>query len=289
MKRVNVLVLGCGEMAQSLVLSLHQAQSLTSSSLSSSASSAAFPLSLQFFTYTPSQTRAKLLAEQVAGEVLSTLSDREFEEKGPFDLYLIACKPQHFPQLASTLQGRITSGLVVSLMAGVSLLSLRQSLQLPLSVGVVRTMPNTPVKLSKGATLITYGDPTTEDQQRLVKEMFQAVGEVFVTKNEEDLNHFTLIVGCGPAFIFEWARIWQDQLQQWGQSSEEAKKMVAQTFLGAAHLMSSSPMSFKELREQVTSKGGVTEAALKIMKQENIEQIMFDAFEAGVLRTSELS
>ena len=115
------------------------------------------------------------------------------------------------------------------------------------------------------------------------------MGEVFEVISEEDLDFLTPINGSAPAYIFEIARIFEDIMQKKGFSQAFSQKLISQTFLGAGVLLNNSKDSAEKLRNNVTSKGGVTEAALKALRENKLEEIFSEALDQARKRNEELS
>jgi pyrroline-5-carboxylate reductase len=239
-EKIKMAILGCGNMTTPLVESFSQQFD-----------------NIDLYTYTPSQVRAKELAEKVKGTFCPTLKDIP-----TCSFYLIGCKPQQFDELAKDLgpflEGECT---IISLMAGKSVEVIKKYLNVK---KVVRLMPNTPVKVGQGVHLIYFSPEVEENEARLLEELFSSCGEVFVFENEDQINLVTPYCGSGPAYIFEMARILISDLQSKGISQVGAEKMIKQMIYGASKLMLKSEESPGMLRDKVTSKGGVTAEALKI-------------------------
>ena len=143
-----------------------------------------------------------------------------------------------------------------------------------------------------GANLI-YLNPVhfKEEESAEITSLLEASGKIFKMESESDLDKTTAFSGSGPALIFELARIFETELLKMTDDKVEAKKIITQLFLGSAHLMQQSieNRSFEELRDQVTSKKGVTYEALQVLEQNQMHSIFSSAFEAAYKRTLELS
>jgi len=106
---------------------------------------------------------------------------------------------------------------------------------------------------------------------------------------EDDLDAVTALSGSGPAYVFRFMEIMQASAEEMGIAPEVAKKLTLQTFLGASKLAVGSEDSPTELRKKVTSKGGTTAAALEVMEQKGLEDLLKDALRAARDRSIELS
>ena len=274
---MKIAVLGCGNMAQALVKPL-----------------AAKRPDLGFYLYTPSGLRARKLAKDLSprpgggpGHVCPTLRDL------PPDctLYLIACKPQHFPSLAHGFRELPPQGhppLILSIMASISIATISRAFSIK---NIVRAMPNTPALIGEGACTVFYPSSLSEEERRLAHEILASTSCVFPVATEKDLDLLTGINACAPAYLFEFSRIIEHYLKERGIPSQMAKELVAQTFLGTSKLLleKSGEESAEDLRKKVTSRGGVTQAALAIFAREGMEEIWHHALDAAHARAKELA
>lgn len=260
---MKMLVFGCGNMASALVLGYTQKSN-----------------DLNFICYTPSKTKAIELAQKSNGQVLDSL-----DEIPEAEFYLIGCKPQQFYELAQNLKGKLSpKATVISILAGVSIIDLQQKLEVE---QVVRVMPNTPTKLGYGSNLC-YFHQVNDERKTKVLSFLSGHFKATEFSQESLIDDITGVVASGPAYIFEWARIMEEHLIQNQINPSQARKLIQELFLGSAQLLFQSENSFEELRNQVTSKGGVTFEALESMKTSNLESIFHHAFEKAKKRTYEL-
>lgn len=258
---MKLAVLGCGNMATALVT----------------------PMSgkLDIFTYTPSKTKAISLAIEVSGVACSTL-----KEIPHCDFYMIGCKPQQFEALASELKDLIPQdAVVISLMAGISVDYICSQLD---HGPVIRTMPNTPSLVGKGVLALYANKETSSQKSDLVVQLFETGAEVFQFDQETKVDEITPFSGSGPAYIFELARIFTDKMIRMGIDPVIAKKMIAGTFAGASEMLVKSDDSFETLRNNVTSKNGVTYEALKVFEENKLQNISNIAIDAAYKRVLEL-
>ena len=136
---------------------------------------------------------------------------------------------------------------------------------------IFRAMPNTPVAVSEGMTAIYKNKYCLEEKSIIIEQLLNSVGEVVWVNNEEDIDIVTSISGSGPAYFFYLTECLIKIGVSLGLSLELSKKLSIQTFFGSSKLLKSSNHSPDILRKNVTSKGGTTEAALKIlMNKENM-------------------
>ncbi len=241
---------------------------------------------IHFHAYSPGQVRAKELASEIKGKALPDLKDVETLRNQ--DYYFVCCKPQQFPVLASQLRGRLNPyATVVSILAGTSLRTLSQGLE---HSKVVRLMPNTPAIVQAGVILFLSGPKVENKSKEQLLRALSRAGKVFEVKGEDQLDRVTGYTGSGPAYLFELARILSVHLQSsCSLSIAEAQKLMIDLFWGAAKMMKESSFSPEQLRIQVTSPGGVTAEALKILQEGQWENLFQQALEANYRRAKELA
>jgi pyrroline-5-carboxylate reductase len=263
----KIAILGCGNMTQAIFLPIDLKG-----------------LGFEIYTYTPSFHKAHELAEIKSGKAVRALS-----ELPECDYYFLGCKPQQFEQLAKELVMNLRSKFkVISIMAGINSKMIEQ--KLPGCSGVLRVMPNTPALVGHGAfTTYFFGNDWAKNEVENLNTLFLGVGEVFEVQKEEDLDFLTPINGSAPAYLFEIARILESNMEKKGFSKPFSRKLVAQTLVGACVLLKNSEDDSETLRNKVTSKGGVTAAALDVFKEANLESLIENALDAARVRNSELS
>lgn len=237
--------------------------------------------SLDVIAYTPSQTRAESLAREVDGEVL-----RSLDSIPKADLYFLSCKPQQVRELARDVGGKLDSkGIIISLLAGTTIQKIEELFN---HHKIIRVMPNTPCLIGSGVSLIKGQNISTEDLSK-VRNLLESAGSVFEMSSEDQLDRLTGYTGSGPAYLFEWARIFIEDLKDKGITESQAREMIVDLFYGASKMMRESELSPELLRNNVTSKKGVTFEALEVFKKEGLESMTTRALEAAYKRSKELS
>ena len=263
--KIKLAVLGCGNMASALVTSFCNEFE-----------------NLDVFTFTPTYKRALELAESANGKAFKTIA--EIPES---QFYLIGCKPQQFDDLAEMLSPHLNNNaVIISMMAGKNVKAIGEKLKVS---KVIRVMPNTPSKIGKGVQLLYFSPGLDLSEQSFVEELFSVSGELFIFQNEDQIDLVTPHCGSGPAFVFELARILITDLEEKGISRVGAEKMIKYMLHGASSLLLNSSDSPTELRNMVTSKGGVTEEALNTLKQGNLEEVFKTAMRNAHKKAQDLS
>jgi pyrroline-5-carboxylate reductase len=130
---------------------------------------------------------------------------------------------------------------------------------------------------------------TAHDRQR-AHAVLSSMGHVIDVAQESDLHAITAVSGSGPAYVFYWLQAWIDSAQQLGLSAETARALVMQTAHGALALAQSQPTTtLDQLRTNVTSKGGTTEAAIQTMTEHHVAQSIQNAVAAAAQRSRMLA
>ena len=160
---------------------------------------------------------------------------------------------------------------------------------------IVRCMPNTPALLQCGATAMVANKKVSTAQKQTAETILQAVGLALWVEDEKQLNAVTAVSGSGPAYFFLMMEAMQAAGQELGLDPEIALQLVLQTALGAARMANETNDSNgkqippDKLREQVTSKGGTTAAAIASFEEDDFRQIIRQALQSAHDRSISLS
>jgi pyrroline-5-carboxylate reductase len=201
------------------------------------------------------------------------------------DVLVLATKPQDLRTALSTVPaGR--QKLVISIAAGVRLEAL--SRWLGGHRRIVRCMPNTPALIGAGIAALYAYPEVSPDEKRKAQDILSAVGEVVWVDDERLLDPVTAVSGSGPAYVFWFIEQLAASGATLGLPDDVSRKLALHTVLGAAQLAAQSDQPPAELRRQVTSKGGTTEAALKVFEREKLAEGIAKALEAASRRGQEL-
>jgi pyrroline-5-carboxylate reductase len=201
-------------------------------------------------------------------------------------IILLAVKPQQMKELL--LQTGVffpKNALVVSIAAGISTGQIEKAL--PQGCPVVRVMPNTPALLGAGMAAVAGGKRASASHIKMVLDLFSAVGEsVQVKENQMDL--VTAISGSGPAYVFYMIEAMIETGMKGGLSSKTVLQLVSQTVYGAAKMVRETGKSPTDLRIQVTSPGGTTQAALEMMSRVGFKKAIERGINSATRRGAEL-
>ncbi len=214
------------------------------------------------------------------------------------DVVILAVKPQIIdkvlkelaPQAAKTENER---KLFISIAAGVPISKIEQALydddeQRAASLPIVRVMPNTPALVLAVMSGISANRHVITEDMYTAETIFRSTGRVLACP-ESDLNAVTAVSGSGPAYIFYVVEAMVEAGVSLGLSEDDATALTLQTLKGALTLLEDSDDSPASLREKVTSPGGTTEAALKVMQEQKIKESIIAAMKAACQRAEELS
>jgi len=202
------------------------------------------------------------------------------------DTLVLAVKPQDLRPAAAALAGSVRGKLVVSIAAGVRLDAL--SRWLGGHRKLVRCMPNTPALIGAGISGLYALPEVSQDERKRTETILGAVGEVVWLAEERLLDPVTAVSGSGPAYVFWFIEQLAESAKKMGVPADAASKLALHTVLGAARLAAGSQESPAELRKNVTSKGGTTEAALKVFDEEQLAQRFARALEAASRRGADI-
>ncbi len=212
-----------------------------------------------------------------ATDVADAISDQ--------DVIVVAVKPQGIHEALAALAGRVApSQVVVALVAGVPLSVYEAALG---EVPIIRTMPNTPALIREGVTALAPGGHASPHHVAAARSVLEAVGRVEQVE-EAAIDAVTAISGSGPAYVFLLAEALLAAARDLGLGVETADGLVRQLLKGAGALLAQSDRSPAQLREQVTSPGGTTAAALAVFEQGGFRELVADAVNAAADRSREL-
>ncbi|RLL50706.1 pyrroline-5-carboxylate reductase [Mariprofundus sp. EBB-1] len=266
MQQLNIAFIGGGNMAEALIAGLrgagHEGGRITVSD--------------------PQEVRCDYLADQYG---VACVQQNSLAASSA-DVLIMAVKPQQMQGALKEISGHLKAGAtVISIAAGVSTASLKRWSNE--HANIVRVMPNTPALLGAGMSVL-FSDADELHKQR-TEYVLNACGECLRVDKEQMMHAVTAVSGSGPAYLFLMAEVMQATGEKLGLSNEVAAKLAAQTVFGAGKMLSESGRSAKDLRTQVTSPGGTTQAALDVMYEVGLPAAVRQGIEAASKRSQELS
>jgi pyrroline-5-carboxylate reductase len=201
---------------------------------------------------------------------------------------VVAVKPQTAPEVMPALVPFVgTATVVVSIMAGRTLGFLDGALP---GAALVRAMPNTPAAIGRGITVAVANARVSSQQRELVHALLSAVGAVEWVSDETLMDAVTALSGSGPAYVFLLAEAMAKAGAAAGLPDALAATLARATVAGAGELLHRSPLDAATLRQNVTSPGGTTAAALDVlMADDALAPLMTQAIAAATARSRELA
>jgi pyrroline-5-carboxylate reductase len=176
------------------------------------------------------------------------------------DVLVVSVKPQALPEALLPMAGRLRPGaLALSIVAGARLRDLVGTLRHP---PMVRAMPNTPGQIGSGITVWTATPESSAQQREVARQILMALGQEVFVEDEDYLNMATALSGTGPAYVYLFMEAMVDAGVHLGFPRRIAEQLVVQTVKGSVAYYEHSPLHLARLRNQVTSPGGTSAAAL---------------------------
>ncbi len=202
---------------------------------------------------------------------------------------VIAVKPQSAPEALPPLAAYIgKTTLVLSIMAGRTIGFLETSL--PAGTGIVRAMPNTPAAIGRGISVAFANAWISTGQRKLAADLLAAIGKVEWINHEGLMNAVTALSGSGPAYVFLLTEAMASAGVAAGLPPELATRLARETVAGSAELMHRSDLDVATLRQNVTSPGGTTAAALDVLLGPGgFDELLTRAIAAATRRSRELA
>jgi pyrroline-5-carboxylate reductase len=237
---------------------------------------------------------AGIAAVDVAEQARHALSQRfgvtthaQLPQSIPGDaVVLLAVKPQHLAEVARTLRQCLSGQLVVSIAAGIRTADLAR--WLGGHRRLVRVMPNTPALLRAGVSAL-YAAPSVDPTDReCAGSILAAVGPTLWVDREELMDAVTAVSGSGPAYVFYVMEALMQAARELGLDEAAARLLTLETFHGAALLARQGEEPPATLRARVTSKGGTTERALRVMEEQGVRGRIVEAVKQAAQRSREL-
>jgi pyrroline-5-carboxylate reductase len=269
MKHVKIGFIGCGNMGRSLIGGLINN---------------AYPPEL-LFGADPDPAQRQQLASLF--NISVTADSNEAIQNA--EVVVLAVKPQaictSISEIAETLGQQ--RPLIVSIAAGVRLASMSKFAGE--NMPIVRVMPNTPALIGAGAAALYANQHVSPEQRELSEALMRSVGIALWLDSEDKLDAVTALSGSGPAYFFLIMEVMEKAAIKLGLDAKQAQLLTLETAFGAAKMAMESKHDATTLRQQVTSPGGTTEQALKVLMDGEIDQLFEQALNAANNRSIELA
>jgi pyrroline-5-carboxylate reductase len=209
------------------------------------------------------------------------------QDSGTVAAFVVALKPQAFREAGLALKPYVdATTLVVSIMAGTTIASLAEIL----GGHVVRAMPNTPAAIGRGITVAVAAKDVSDAQRSTADGLLRATGSVEWVTDEGLMDAVTAVSGSGPAYVFLLAEELARAGVAAGLPEALATKLARETVAGSGELLHGSDLAAATLRQNVTSPGGTTAAALEVlMGKDSLQSLLTRAVAAATKRSKELA
>ena len=202
------------------------------------------------------------------------------------DIVVFAVKPQVLASVLQPLKGQFEGKLVISIVAGAEIATISALLD---TDRVVRVMPNTPALVQTGAHGLYAHDAVDSKDRELASQVLAATGLTIWVNSEAQIDAVTAVSGSGPAYFFYMMESMIRAGKNLGLAEKVATALTLQTALGAAQMAITSSNTPAELRKNVTSPNGTTQAALEVFDRAQVSQNIQAALAAAKTRSQELA
>lgn len=230
-----------------------------------------------------SAERSAVLRSQKEGVVVDTIQ----ESVGGYDLVILSVKPQDFSVVAAELHPFLRpEQVILSIMAGIPIGRIQAELK---HREVVRAMPNTPAMLGQGITGYCAAEGVSFQKLQRIDNLINATGRSVYLEDEALMDAVTALSGSGPAYFYYLVKHMVEAGVKMGFDEGLSRLLVKQTLLGAYHLINNAEQSLDELIAAVASKGGTTEAALKVFGERELGPSLVEGILKAEERAKELS
>ncbi len=267
---MNILIIGTGKMGLSIIASWNRNK---------------LSKSLNFYAV----DKSKNIRSKVKKSFKNIIISEKIPENWIGDLLILAIKPQVFSLVAKDiLKSNIKVKTIMSIMAGIKIKTISNSLKF--KTNIVRVMPNIASELGLGVNCVYHNKNINVKCLQNVKILLKELGTVYTVKNEKLLDAVTAISGSGPAYFFLFLLIFENIAREIGFNKKESRNLVVDTVRGSLGLVKND-VDIRTLIDSVTSKGGTTEAALKILEKNNkgLYELMKNAINSANKRAQQLS
>ncbi|WP_071460049.1 pyrroline-5-carboxylate reductase [Bacillus massilinigeriensis] len=228
---------------------------------------------------------AKRLAELEKKYRIST----SYNVKGLYqraDAVVLAMKPKDAANALKEISPYLEhETMIISVLAGISISTIEKAAAQPMTV--IRAMPNTSAAIGLSATALASNRLATDSQLKLARTLFETVGIVSVVE-ECQLDAVTGLSGSGPAYIYYLVEAMEKSAVEIGLDRRLANDLIVQTLIGAAGMLSKSEKTPEQLRTEVTSPGGTTEAGIRILDTQGVQDAIISCIKEASLHSRKM-
>ena len=208
------------------------------------------------------------------------------EKMARAEIVIVAVKPQVFGEVAESVKIDLSGKLIISIMAGIGIEKMAAALK---TKKIVRTLPNLALKVGQSLTVWKANEGVSVEEKAIAKEILMSFGQEMEVDEEEKISVIGAVSGCGPGFFAYFGEQMSKFLLKRGIPAEKADEVAKQTLIGTGEVVRENNWNLMELRQKVSSKGGLTEAGVKVMEENKIEEIFDEVGEAALKREKELN
>lgn len=217
----------------------------------------------------------------------ATVASTPAEAAALADCVVLSVKPQNFseilPELAAV-EG-IQNKLIITIAAGIASATVKTALH---GAPVVRVLPNTPMLIGLGVSVVCRADDVSAEDFDFVCKAFEASGSVTVI-DEADMNRIISVTSSSPAYVFAFIDAIREGAVAQGLDGDNLLASICDVVIGAATLLKSGDLTPAQQIARVTSKGGTTEQAMRVLREQDMTATVVDAMKACTARAEEMS
>ncbi|WP_221401047.1 pyrroline-5-carboxylate reductase family protein [Parvularcula dongshanensis] len=204
-----------------------------------------------------------------------------------FDALVVAVKPQMLDDVLPPYEAQLEDGgFALSIAAGVAAKRVSEKLG---GAPVIRVMPNLPAAIGRGVSALYAGEGVTDAHKAAATRLVEATGTAVWLEDEDQIDRFTAVAGSGPGYVFEILRSYVEAAKGLGFDEATAREMVFGTVLGTTEMAQREGRPLDELRNDVTSPNGTTQAGLDQLRKDGLlEGLMEETLRAAYDRAVEL-
>jgi len=216
-------------------------------------------------------------------------TDNNIEAAQFADYIVLGVKPHLIANVCAEISRHIdiANKCFISIAAGCTIAQMQEALKKPCAI--IRTMPNTPSQLGLGVTGLYSADGASESQKQVAEELMSSVGIIKWLASEDEIDNIIAVSGSAPAYFFLFMEAIEQQALTLGFTAQESRELVQQTALGAAQMVVQNQIPISELRANVTSKGGTTNAAIQSFIKDDLPQVVTNAMNSALRRAKEMA
>ncbi|AZV51027.1 MULTISPECIES: pyrroline-5-carboxylate reductase [Bacillus] len=227
--------------------------------------------------------------EERLNELKEMYGVRPCRDKSEFftqtDIVVLAFKPKDAAESIDSIRSYMKDQLVISVLAGLTIETIQHYFGRKLAV--IRVMPNTSAAIRKSATGFSVSAEASQDDITAATALLETIGDATLVE-ELHLDAVTAIAGSGPAYLYRYIEAMEKAAQTVGLEEETAKKLILQTMAGATDMLRQSGKQPAQLRREITSPGGTTEAGLRALTEARFEEAIIHCIEETAKRSAEI-